>query len=41
VINPENLTMDAFSHPSKYTGAIKLMIESYRLEHKERDDYDE
>ena len=43
VINPENLkniVMDVFSHPSKYTGAIKLMIERYRLEHKERADYD-
>jgi hypothetical protein len=44
MINPENLkniAMDVFSHPSKYTGAIKLMIERYRLECKERADYDE
>ncbi len=33
--------MDVFSYPSKYTDAIKLMIERYRLEHKERADYDE
>lgn len=41
VINPQNLkniVMDIFSHPSKYTDAIKLMIERYRLEHKERAD---
>ena len=41
VINPQNLkniVMDVFSHPSKYTDAIKLMIERYRLEHKERAD---
>ena len=38
VINPQNLkniVMDVFSHPSKYTDAIRLMIEHYRLEHKE------
>ena len=44
VINPENLkniVMDVFFHPSKYTDAIRLMIDRYRLEHKERDDYEE
>jgi hypothetical protein len=41
VINPQNLkniVMDVFPHPSKYTDANKLMIERYRLEHKERAD---
>ena len=39
MLSPENLkkiVMDVYSHPSKYTGVITLMIERYHLEHKEK-----
>ena len=39
MLSPENLkkiVMDVYSHPSKYTEVIRLMIERYHLEHKEK-----
>jgi len=39
MLSPKNLkkiVMDVYSHPSKYTEVIRLMIERYRLEHKEK-----
>ena len=39
MLSPKNLkkiVMDVYSHPSKYTEVIRLMIIRYRLEHKEK-----
>jgi len=39
MLSPKNLkkiVMDVYSHPSKYTEVIRLTIERYRLEHKEK-----
>ena len=32
----KKIVMDVYSHPSKYTVVIRLMIIRYRLEHKEK-----
>ena len=32
----KKIVMDVYSHPSKYTEVIRIMIERYSLEHKEK-----
>ena len=32
----KKIVMDVYSHPSKYTEVIRLMIERYSLVHKEK-----
>ena len=34
--NQKKLVMDVYSHPSKYTEVVRLMIIRFRLEHKEK-----